>query len=132
MPILNVMLGATPSPETAARVASTLVDLTARILRKKPEVTSVAVQFVDPNLWFVGGPSLAAQAKRTFFLDVRITDGTNTKEEKAAYLAEVFRSMGRLLGDLHEESYVHVHDVRADAYGFGGVTQEARFVRSQP
>ena len=39
--------------------------------------------------------------------------------------------MGELLGPLHEESYVHTHDARADAYGFGGVTQEQRYVASK-
>jgi 4-oxalocrotonate tautomerase len=29
---------------------------------------------------------------------------------------------------LHAESYVHVHDARADSYGFSGVTQERRYV----
>ncbi len=36
--------------------------------------------------------------------------------------------MGRLLGPLHEESYAHVHEVRGDAYGFGGLTQERRYI----
>ena len=36
--------------------------------------------------------------------------------------------MGELLGPLHGESYVHVNDVRADAYGFGGLTQERRYI----
>jgi 4-oxalocrotonate tautomerase len=69
-----------------------------------------------------------AHGRSSFFLEVRITDGTNTKAEKAAYVAAVFRAMGELLGSLHAESYVHVHDVRADAYGYGGLTQEHRFI----
>jgi 4-oxalocrotonate tautomerase len=32
-----------------------------------------------------------------------------------------------LLGDLHEESYIYVQDVRADAFGYGGLTQEYRY-----
>ena len=36
--------------------------------------------------------------------------------------------MGELLGPLHNESYVYVNDVRADAYGFGGLTQERRYI----
>jgi 4-oxalocrotonate tautomerase len=39
--------------------------------------------------------------------------------------------MAQLLGPLHEESYVHVHDVRGDAYGFGGLTQERRYIARQ-
>ena len=42
--------------------------------------------------------------------------------------AETFQTMTRLLGPLHEESYAHVHEVRGDAYGFGGLTQERRYI----
>ena len=39
--------------------------------------------------------------------------------------------MGKILGPLHEESYVHVHDVRDDAYGYGGLTQGQRYIARQ-
>ena len=35
--------------------------------------------------------------------------------------------MAELLGDVAEHSYVHVADLRASAYGYGGRTQEARY-----
>src|SRR6267142_1632994 len=57
-----------------------------------------------------------------------VSEGTNTKDEKAAYLAAVFQRMGELLGPLHEESYAHVDEVKGDAYGFGGLTQERRYI----
>ena len=60
-----------------------------------------------------------------------MTDSTNTKDEKSRYLAEVFAAMAKLVGPLHEESYILVHDVRADAYGYGGLTQEHRYVAGQ-
>jgi hypothetical protein len=47
---------------------------------------------------------------------------------KADYVAAVFERMGELLGPRHNESYLRVHDVRADAYGFGGPTQERRYI----
>jgi len=36
--------------------------------------------------------------------------------------------MGELLGPLHNETYLHVDEVRGDAYGFGGLTQERRYI----
>jgi 4-oxalocrotonate tautomerase len=36
--------------------------------------------------------------------------------------------MGDLLGPLHHETYIHVDEVRGDAYGFGGLTQERRYI----
>jgi 4-oxalocrotonate tautomerase len=131
MPILNVKISAAPSPELVAAVSETLLDLTARILHKKRDLTAIAIDFVPPEHWVIGGKTLAEQRKRSVFLDIKIVDGTNTKDEKAAYIAAVFDAFSRLLGDLHDESYIHVHDVRADAYGYGGQTQEARYIRAK-
>lgn len=36
--------------------------------------------------------------------------------------------MGEKLGSVHPESYVLVHEVPAAAYGYGGVTQEHRYI----
>ncbi|MEB0010799.1 4-oxalocrotonate tautomerase family protein [Glaciimonas sp. Gout2] len=128
MPILTVLLSTPPNAITSAKVAQSLSQLTADILHKKPELTSIAISHVDPAHWFVGGESLHAQHKTSFFLAIRITDETNTADEKAAYIAAVFNAMADLLGDLHHESYVHVHDARAAAYGYGGLTQQQRAV----
>jgi 4-oxalocrotonate tautomerase len=127
MPILNVKVSAAKSPELSRKIAELLLELTTRILKKKREVTAIAIDYVDPDNWIVGGRSLAEQRKSSFYFDIKITDETNTKEEKALYIREAFDGFARLLGNLHEESYIHVQDVRAAAYGFGGYTQEYRF-----
>lgn len=146
MPFISVVLS-TPAPAPAgspaaereatldalaARAAEAVSTLTARRLGKRTDVTSVAVAFVEPRRWFVGGPSLAEQRRASFFVDCRITDGTNDKDEKAAWVREVFDALAALVGDAHPESYVHVHDVRGDSYGYGGVTQERRYVEGRP
>jgi 4-oxalocrotonate tautomerase len=127
MPILTVKVAAVPSPALTRQIAGMLSDLTTRILGKKPEVTSIAVDYVSPEHWIVGGRSLAEQGKSSVYLDIKITDETNTKSEKAEYIREVFEGFARLLGNLHEESYIYVQDVRASAYGYGGRTQEFRY-----
>jgi 4-oxalocrotonate tautomerase len=131
MPILNLKVSAPRSASLSRTLSEGLVEATARILRKNPEITAVAIDYVSPEDWIVGGKSLAAQKKASFWLDIKVVDGTNTKDEKALYLAEVFAFMGRVLGTLHEESYVLVHEVPADAYGFGGVTQEHRYIANK-
>ena len=49
-----------------------LSELTARILKKKPEVTSIAIDYVDPDDWIVGGKSLSELGKRSVYLDIKI------------------------------------------------------------
>ena len=130
MPILTVKIAAVRSDGTTARVASFLADAIALVLGKKPEVTAIAIEYVDPRDWIVAGVRLSEHGKTSFFLDIRITDETNSKDEKARYIREVFDGMADILGDLHEESYIHVHDVRAASYGYGGKTQEFRYQHS--
>lgn len=127
MPILNVKLAAEKSPELTRAVADLLIELTSRILKKKPEVTAIAIDYVHPDSWIVGGSSLAEQGKSSFYFDIKITDETNTKDEKAQYIREAFAGFARLLGNVHEESYIYVQDVRAASYGYGGLTQEYRY-----
>ena len=127
MPILNVKVGAVRTPDLGRQIAATLLELTASILGKDPRLTSIAIDWTDPADWFVGGRTLAEQGKTSFYFDIRVTDESNTKDEKARYLREVFAAMRGLLGDLHEESYIHVMDARAGAYGYGGLTQEYRY-----
>ena len=131
MPIINIAIAAEPDPALSAKIAGTVSEITAADLRKDPTVTAVAVTYVDPRHWFAGGKSLAETRQNSFWLDIKVVDGTNTKPELASYLQHVFAAMAELLGSLHSESYVLVHEVPAAAYGFGGKTQEFRFISGQ-
>lgn len=128
MPYIALTISAQPDAALSERIATRISALTAVHLRKDPKVTAISVAFQDPGHWFVGGQSLASLGQSSFWLDIKVVDGTNTKTETAAYLAAVFAEMEALLGDLHPESYVLVHEVPAAAYGYGGVTQEHRFI----
>ena len=130
MPFIHVRYSTPGEQDLRQPIAALLTETTARVLRKKSEVTAVVVEQVPSTDWFIGSRSLADQRKATFFVEVRVTRGTNVKEEKAAYLREVFRGLESLLGPVHPESYVHVHEAEGDAYGYGGVSQEARWVRA--
>jgi len=127
MPILNVKVSVVKSKELTQSISEILLELTTRILHKKPEVTSIAIDYVDPDDWIVAGRSLSEQGKNSMYFDIKITDETNSKAEKAQYIREAFEAFSRLLGNLHEESYIYVQDVRATAYGYGGLTQEYRY-----
>lgn len=127
MPILNVKISGAKSTETTQQITNLLLDITTRILKKKREVTAIAIEYVDKDCWIVGGKLLSEQNKNSFYFDIKVTDETNTKDEKAQYIKEAFEGFEKILGNLHEESYVYVADVRATAYGYGGKTQEYRY-----
>lgn len=127
MPILNVKVSGKKSAEITKKINELLLDLTHRILGKKKEVTAIAIDYIDHDQWFVGGHLLSEQGKNSFYFDIKVTDETNTKDEKAQYIKEAFAGFERILGNIHEESYIYVQDVRASSYGYGGKTQEYRY-----
>ncbi|TPL78804.1 4-oxalocrotonate tautomerase family protein [Mesorhizobium sp. B2-3-12] len=128
MPIINVSVTGKPDATLSASIAREITEITATHLRKDPTITAVAVSYFDPRHWFAGGKSLAEHGTNTFWLDIKVVDGTNTKLELEAYLKAIFDAFGRLLGGVHQESYAFVHEVPAAAYGYGGKTQEFRFI----
>ncbi|NDA47556.1 MAG: 4-oxalocrotonate tautomerase [Alphaproteobacteria bacterium] len=130
MPILTVKVSGKTSKDLTAQIGALLLDLTSRILKKKREVTAIVIEYVDHDHWFVGGRLLSETGKNSFYFDIKITDETNTKDEKAQYIKEAFEGFERILGNLHEESYVYVQDVRAASYGYGGRTQDFRYHQS--
>jgi len=127
MPILNVKVSGDKDAAVTKKVTALLLDCTTRILKKKANVTAITIHYVPRDCWVVGGELLSEQNKNSFYLDIKVTDETNTKDEKADYIREVFTGFKDILGDLHNESYIYVEDVRAAAYGYGGRTQEFRY-----
>ncbi|MGB9094420.1 MAG: tautomerase family protein [Gallionella sp.] len=131
MPILNVKICAPPSPATSAKIAAALTDLTVGILGKKRELTAVAIEYTPPSEWFIAGTALASQSQHTFYLDIKITEGTNTKDQKAAYVDRVFSTVESIIGPLAAASYIVLHDVRGDSWGYQGRTQEFRYINGK-
>ncbi len=132
MPYLDINIGGPCLPETIARFGTRMTELAADILHKQRELTAVAVHCVPPGHWYVGGAALAEQGRTSFFLEANVTAGTNTKEEKAAFVAAAFAAAESILGRLDAASYVIVRDVAADAWGYQGLTQEYRRLHRPP
>jgi 4-oxalocrotonate tautomerase len=128
MPYLNAKLCALYSQETSNKIATTLTNLTTEILKKKRELTAVAVEYVPSGQWYIGGASLVDQSLASFYLDIKVTEGTNTKDEKALYVSCVFAGIEAIVGPLAPASYIVIHEVRADAWGYQGQTQECRYI----
>lgn len=119
-------------PELREAIAALVSQLAAEHLKKDPSVTAVLVEPADPDSWFVAGSHPTDDGLSAFWLDIKITAGTNTKGETAAFVRHAFKDMERLRGPPHPESYVLVHAVDGDAYGYGGRTQNARWAEVNP
>jgi 4-oxalocrotonate tautomerase len=127
MPYVAATLAVTPSDELTARVIAALTDLTVEVLSKERARTTVVVQYVPGAQWARGGVPLPV---RGYFVDVKVTAGTNLREHKARYVREVNRALQSLLGEA--SGYVAVAELAADSWGHGGETQEVRYARATP
>ena len=81
MPLITVQYSSQRNV-TKSDIAAAVTKLSADILHKDPNVTAIIVQSVDPADWFAGGRSLAEQKLASVWVDIHISDGTNTKDEK--------------------------------------------------
>lgn len=106
-----------------ALLAQRLTALTREILGKRSAVTALVVEDVPAAQWFIGGEA-APQAAA--WLEISITAGTNTAQEKQAFVERTWQELQQQLGPLAEASYVIVREVPGTDWGFGGRTQEAR------
>ena len=131
MPFLDVKVSRGETPPEAGAIATELTRLTPELLGKRREVTAVAIDWLPIEQWFIGGESLAGSGLRSFFLKIEITTGTNTKDQKAAFVAAIFAAMEKLLGPLAPASYVVIQEVAADAWGYAGRTQEYRYIEGK-
>lgn len=114
------------------QIAALATRLAHEMLGKDQQVTAVLAEAADPQSWFIANKHPTDVGLAAFWLDIKITAGTNTKAETSAFVKATFEGMGQLLGQLHEESYVLVHAADGDAYGFGGRTQNARWAVAHP
>ncbi|HEX7747861.1 MAG TPA: 4-oxalocrotonate tautomerase [Bordetella sp.] len=124
MPGIKLTLSGRADPALSERFAKNLTELTCAVLEKDPRRNTVTIDYVPHDQWFIAGTSLAALDRNSFRLEVTITEGTNTRDQKIAYQRQAFALLAELIGNVHPHSNVHVIDCSAVGYGYGGITQE--------
>jgi len=133
MPMITVRyVTPTPRPDLRPKIAALAARWAAEHLGKDQSVTAVLVEPADPESWFIAGKRPTEAGLSAFWLDIKITAGTNNKVETTRFVRAAFEGMQVLLGSLHEESYVLVHAADGDAYGYGGRTQNGRWAAAHP
>jgi 4-oxalocrotonate tautomerase len=126
MPFIDIKLAGPCLPENIEKFAVRMTALVVDVLHKQREVTAAAVQCIAAHHWHVGGRAVSADGRATFCVAVDVTAGSNTPEEKAAFVAAAFAAGESILGRLDAASYVIVRELAADAWGYQGQTQAAR------
>lgn len=129
MPFINVKIAGGPlAPEQVARLQRGITTLMAEVLHKVGPLVGVLVEQVPAAAWSVGGEPVGCAAQ----VDAIVSAGTNTPEQKARFVAEAHALLAAVLGPgMSEVSYVVVHEVSKDSWGYGGLTQAQRAVRRE-
>ena len=125
MPFVHIRLASARSisPEQVRHLQIEATRLMASVMRKNAELTSVLVEVVPLDGWFIGGQPASIAAH----LDVKVTRGTNSSEEKESFIAEATALLREVMSDvLPVATYVVVDEVPADAWGYDGLSQEER------
>ena len=124
MPFIHVKIaGPQLEPAQITALQQGVTTLMAEILHKQGKLTAVLVEQIPLSGWSVGAEPVAQAAQ----IDAIISAGTNTAEQKARFIAGAYGLLRTVLGpDLSEISYVVLHNVPKDSWGYGGLTQAAR------
>ena len=131
MPILTLKLSANANLKDAHALARDLTTLSTKVLHKRSDVTSAVFERAPENNWWIGGETSAQVLMQ---LDIRITHGTNSAAEKAAFVTAAFALLPQYLAQgqqLHAISYISVQELAATDWGYGGYTQQQRREMSQ-
>ncbi|WP_158796655.1 4-oxalocrotonate tautomerase [Pedobacter sp. L105] len=131
MPIIELKVSGQEDAALAKKLAKEIGRLTKDVLGKKPEVTVVTISFLPDHLWFVDSQSLAELKTKSFHLTIKISDSTNLKIDKANYIDSVHKSLAAILGTIHPVSYTAIQEMKADAYGYNGLTIEHKYIHNQ-
>ena len=100
------------------------------LMGKRRDLTSVRVAQTPDDSWGIGGTLVGEGGLAAAHMEINVTAGTNTAEQKAAMVAAGYQLMQDVLGAVHEACYVIIHELPADAWGFAGRTQAARSAES--
>jgi 4-oxalocrotonate tautomerase len=125
MPFVSLKI-AGPALTAAQKRAlqSGFTDLMAGPMHKVHGLTVVAIEHIAADDWTIGG--LPAGYGRAAYAEVKVTQGTNSAREMEQFIAEGHALLTAALGILPEATYVVVHEIPAQGWGYAGETQDAR------
>jgi len=124
MPFVSLKIaGPELTPVQKRALQTGFTELMAGPMRKLHDLTAVAIESIETSDWSTGArPSEG----RSAYAEVKVTQGTNSPQEMQKFIAEGHALLTATLGTLPEATYVVVHEIPAQAWGYAGKTQEAR------
>jgi 4-oxalocrotonate tautomerase len=126
MPYINIRLGTSLNASQHKQLYTKTTSLMNSIMGKRPEVTVVHIQESEPHFWSTDASTLGSNDPIGAYVDIKITEGTNTPEEKAEMISETVKMLKESVGAVQEACYVVIDDIPANSWGYDGKTQAER------
>lgn len=130
MPYMHITLTRPLSRDRQQVLAEACTQLLADGLRKRHEVSAVRIS-LSQDTWTIGGTPQGPE-NGPCHGEVFITAGTNSSEEKSRFITNWHALIQASCGPLAEASYLVIHEIPADAWGYDGHTQAWRQARRTP
>lgn len=126
MPFIRISVaGNVPTHEQVADLQRKTTQLMGDILGKRPEVTVVAVESIVEGNWSIGGQPLS-EDRTLAQMEAFITAGTNSEQEKSAFISAAYQMLCEVLHVPMSPLYVLIVEVDAINWGYDGKTQALR------
>lgn len=122
MPFARLTLIPAQSPDLTQRLAADLTNLIVSDLGKQRKLTSVLIETPGMAQWSIA----ATNQQIATHLEVSVTVGTNTEDEKRAFITNAMHLLRRALPELAEATYIVVRDLPGGDWGYDGQTQADR------
>lgn len=127
MPYINIRTAGEPlTSQQIKQLVTGTTKLMTNVMGKKAELTSVRIEPAESFCWGLGGELVSDRQNRAAHMDIKVTDGTNSDEQKAAMVEAGHGLLAKVLGSLPEATYVVIHDLPGGNWGYAGKTQAAR------
>ena len=126
MPYINIRLGKTLDADQRQQLYTSTTSLMKNIMKKRAEVTVVHIQEDSANYWSTNGATLSSDEPVSAYVDIKVTKGTNTPDEKAEMISETIKMLQKEVGAVQEACYVVIDDIPGNSWGYNGKTQAQR------
>lgn len=127
MPFINIAVaGNQLSLAQKQRLFDETTRLMNEVMRKDPTLTAVRIDPFRADDWAISQRPAAIQEMTAVHMDIKVTAGTNTDEEKAEMIRQAMAMLKEIVGATPEASYIVIHELDATAWGYNGRTQHAR------
>ena len=126
MPLIKLTITKEISEDEKKDLARLLTEITVEILNKKINLTVTNIETKSADDWFIGGKSLPTEHPCIASLSIKVTQGTNSDEEKYKWIKSAWDILAVKLGNLTEPSYIVIEELPSTNWGYNGLTQKQR------